>query len=135
MCLTLGKFPSIQAIKNKKPKIAKEDIVVYKLLNKVGKEYSSFFRYMPYKQNTLYTVPRFVKDSCMCYASDNFYGYIEDGLHAYTKMHNFIAYRGKVCIKMTIPKGTKYYISDDGTEIVSLALKTPKQFKNQIKTL
>ena len=71
MCLSLGKFPSTKAVHNKKPKIAKEDIVVYKVLNRYGNKYTSYFRSMQYERDTLYTVPRFSKSSCISYGDEN----------------------------------------------------------------
>lgn len=149
MCLALGTFKSVKAAHSKKPQIAKEDIVVYKVLRKskttvrfgynafrTTVQYVSPHRGVPYIQNTLFRVQRFSKTTVkhrISFENNTFRCFIHEGIHAYTPKKHFPEYHTtKVCIKMIIPKGTKYYVSEDGTEIVSLALKTPKIFRKEV---
>lgn len=103
----------------KRAKIAKEDIICYKvILNKNGRLLSPYQEYRWYK-NKLTSIDEF---TCTTY---NIWKNVYKGLHACTSID-----RAKWSIKFTwgsniqihestIPKGSKYYISIDGKEIVS----------------
>lgn len=139
MCLQLPLFKTEKQAKNARPKIAKEDIVVYKSLSKrlryARVVWQSPFRGMYYKRNTTYTVPELTKrrkhDRFSVYPSTDWSsgkpirGYsssIYKGFHAYT-------YNRIMCIPMIVPKGSRYYISRNGLEIVASSIKTPHRFK------
>jgi len=106
-----------------KPKIAKEDIIVYKTLyySQMERKYKSPF-YDFYCVGKLVKIEKFGFRSILNSYSNKVW-IIDDGLHAYLsieKAQNFMCSDEKI-FAFKIPKGTKYYEND--CEIVSLAMK------------
>lgn len=98
-------------------KVAKEDIVVYKLLTR--KLNRSPFQNMEYKANTVYNVKLGRAEVC------GEISVIYEGLHAYVgkcaRMFSQIEIYNCKVVKMVIPAGTKYALGEKG-DIVSECL-------------
>lgn len=111
--------------RQKRPSTAKEPIVVYKIFRKENNSFYSPYRNVEKKR--VLTENRFSYDK---YVSENLA--INKGIHAclnynVAKKHaNFLdtlCAPWKHCVfKYTIPKGTKYYKSYNGEEIVALKM-------------
>lgn len=133
MCLSLKPQPTRAAVRAIKPKIAKRNIVVYKELKRrfLSNDYGSILRWVSPYQNfvyvadTTYKIPhlkKHISKNKWAWAGRNWDCSIHQGFHAYrTPSHNRI--------RMIIPKGAEYYISEYGREIVSNQLRTPKTMK------
>ena len=99
-------------------KIAKKDIVCWKLFYKKGeKTYLSKYQDTRYYLNKIYTTKRFGTD-----------GYtINEGRHSYStrkEAHRVGSWSNYViAVKCVIPKGAKYYYNRGDKEYVSLAIK------------
>lgn len=125
MCLYIEKnFKTRQQARDftKKPLIAKRNITVYKTLDQVTYlektkktiGYSPFQSYR-YEKGKTYKVKKFSFEivSDVCYWNVK----IHKGLHAFTKSNY-----GSHCVKMIIPRGTKYFLAKKDNEIVSQKL-------------
>ncbi len=127
-------------ITNKKdPYIAAEKITAYKLMDK-----PIFYIFLfSYIRTSLWIlkIPRFAKMSPKkLHNRTGVTNYrIEEGLYAYTTLHeslcSHIEELNIIICEVNIPKGAKYYISEDGKEIVSNKKKITKILKNMIKFL
>lgn len=123
MCLTTNK---------KDPYIAAEKITAYKIMNK-----PIFYIFLfSYIRTSLWIlkIPRFAKMSPKKFYNREIADYmIEEGLHAYTTLHEAMRsyYNGIIICEVSIPKGAKYYISEDGKEIVSNRMKITKILKKK----
>ena len=115
---------------NSEPFIAKEDITAYKIFEKRIRFGIFLFSYIR-ESLWIYKIPRFARMSPE--PSRNFKGryMIEEGLHAYKTLHE--AQRQycffSIVAEVIIPKGAKYYISYDNSEIVSNKMKVVKIIK------
>jgi hypothetical protein len=110
-----------------KPLIAKKDIIVYKMLDLclVNDRWCFVSPYygMEYKPNKTYRVERMQKTI----TNNTWYGLPSWSVNIGRGFH---AYRKPLCRTLNrfiIPKGSKYFISADGSEIVSDRIKTPKK--------
>lgn len=117
--------------------IAKEDIIVYKLLLKRDNKYFTFFQGYPVKLNSL-LIPAPIEGDIII--NDNRYYTIEGGMiHSYAydefkraaqkMLDRLIYYRtvysnvtNSVLVKAIIKKGTKFYIDTSRFEIASESL-------------
>ena len=124
----------------KKPKIAKSDIIVYKMLeiikDKLNYTIFSPYKYMRYVAGETKTCWQFgyrIQD----YLHNGSYVNritIDDGIHAFTtrKQVNetikFLLPCKCFAVKCIIPKGTPYFRGDDN-DIVSLALQMPEKIR------
>lgn len=124
MCLVIKniKTRELARIYTKNPKIAKKDVNVFKVLDENN---NSAYQYFKYEKGTHYyqTGRPF---SFEIYKQESVFNYgwrinINRGLHSFTlkKAAKEILYPNDKIVKMVIPRGSKYYISSDGTEIVS----------------
>lgn len=140
MCLTLNYNNLSAAYKARKnPLVAKQDIVVFKMLKKVGDgrktKYQSPYRTFEYNRGTHYYEEKGNEFGKKVYAS---WGKvtmdINQGLHAYTTLEkaDMEAYRSSnlVIFKMIIPKGSLYYINVNSREIVADNLIFPYNARN-----
>lgn len=105
----------------KKPKIATEDIIVYKILSVYSTHLASPYINFVYDLDRLYET-KFTKSKS--YIGKGYYIYA--GFHAYVSKKsasasdldcNFSTYER--IYKCIIPKGSTYYISSDKSEIVA----------------
>lgn len=115
MCLHTGLLTLKEAKKlKKKPLIAKEDIIVYKVLTWNYKSPYYKFQYRKgyhYSENLNVTLITF---------SSGAYLSVNDGLHAFLcKESSKWTSPSFKSVKMVVPKGAKYYISASETKIVS----------------
>lgn len=104
------------------PYIAKEDIIVYKVLKKVGNKYFTYFQDYPVELNSLLT-PEPIKGDVVI--EDEPYYYIEGGMiHSYvdSKFSEFNSLKSQFLVKAIIKKGTKFYIGLSEKEIASESL-------------
>lgn len=130
MCLTTKAFntraEAREAAKN--PLIAKKDIIVYKGLDKYKDTgYKSPCLKFLWEPGTHYyqTGNKQLGTSILKGWANQWRIYIEEGLYAYTK--NTTVYFGNKLIKMVVPKGAKYFISNNGNEIVATEMIFPHQ--------
>lgn len=120
--------------KQKKPKIAKEDIIVYKVLVNYGNRLHSPYQWYLYKLNELVTIDKFGIDYSRINTKLFF---IYEGLHSYISkelafkeqkswvpIENISVYEG------IVPKGSEYYVSKDRTELVSNNLIIKRKIKS-----
>lgn len=128
MCLRLpNTFKTREKARAVKPKIAKEDIFVYKKLifDTVKKVWHSPVYGMTYLCDMTYTTEMRKRIESLFYGSmHDWIVNIENGFHFYVKKPF-----GRATMRMIIPKGSKYFISADGLQIVSNRVKTPKRFR------
>lgn len=129
MCLIKGQ---------NEPYIAKEDIIVYKAIKKVGDEYFTYFQEYPVELNSL-LIPEPIKGNVLIKYT-GYYNIIEEGMiHSYT--NNFykdfinlekiwVLYKDLVLVKAIIKKGTKFYIDISEKEIASESLYITDEFIN-----
>lgn len=123
-------------ITNKKdPYIAAEKITAYKIMDK-----PIFYIFLfSYIRTSLWIlkIPRFAKISPKKFhirtngvTADYI---IEEGLYAYTTLHEAMRlhHEYNIICEVSIPKGAKYYISEDGKEIVSNRMKIERIYKNK----
>jgi len=99
-----------------KPNIAKEDIIVYKILHK---DYRSLHRRFQYEKNTHYYQTG--KNFTVSYSGSwtgTYRFQIHTGLHSYKSRYCAeINHYGGIIVKFVVPKGAKYY--ENSEEIVS----------------
>lgn len=123
MCLVSKNYKTRkeQRLAANTPLIAKEDIVVYKVLQN---DLTSPHRVFQYERNTHYYQEgkKFGMSKDHVDYADNWYFTIDQGLHAYTS--ELVADRNRSILydriyEMVVPKGSQYYISRCGKEIVS----------------
>ena len=98
----------------KEPYIAKEDIIVYKALVKIGKQIFSPYQDFPYILKKLYQTD-FRITFAPTYISPKL---IYEGFHSYINKKYDIKKWDKV-YKCIIPKRSQYYIASDKEEIIS----------------
>lgn len=96
------------------PYIAKKDIVVYKALNKTGKQIFSPFQQFSYILKKLYQTD-FGITFGQTFVDKKL---INEGFHGYIN-RKYAIFRWPNVYKCIIPKGSLYYISSDLQEIVS----------------
>ena len=102
--------------KRRFPQKAKEDIVCFKVLKRghmVGTTWMTPFRYIPVETNKL-LIAKECKTFSIHYPYNKGKGYIH--AYAFKQFVRTNSYYERV-FKAIIPKGTKYHISRDGTEI------------------
>jgi len=118
MCLATNK---------KDPYIAAEKITAYKIMNKPI-FYIFLFSYIR-TSLWIFKIPRFAKMSPKKLRIADYI--IEEGLHAYTTLHEAMRSHNEdnIICEVSIPKGAKYYISEDSKEIVSNRMKITKILK------
>ncbi len=110
-----------------KPKIAKEDIVVYKAMKKflflISPFYPSIWILNKIKRRKMKSLP-------IAYSTCNtLYYEISNGLHAYLFYKTARNYLACYIYEAIIPKGSEYYISYDGETIVSNMMKIVRKIK------
>lgn len=114
--------------KNLKPYVAKEDIKVFKILQKTDKGYKTPYRgkevelgvIMKPNENVSHTVGNRGYDNCMLCVENGF-------IHAVT---NTVSYdkekvddtENYIVVECFIPKGTEFYLSDDFVEVAAKEL-------------
>ena len=136
MCLIIKeKFKSAMVALeySEKPKIATEDIKVFKVLNNDRRMncIGSPFQYEQYSKGELKTSEKFTFSGTQ-FGDECELG-VEQGLHSYKKL-NFaprsvlLMLESYFIIQCTIPKGTPYFENED--EYVSLALQMPEEFNS-----
>lgn len=130
MCLEILKESHLQC----KPLVARENMIVYKVINKTNASYHRYFKYIP---NTLYRLRKSLKVSkfyihalkeSINYKSET--RYIHEGYHSYKNkpksteitMIDMVSGGVKI-VKFTIPKGAKYFLGIDG-DIVSTSIRS-----------
>ena len=127
MCLYIG---------NKKPLVAKKDIVVYKYVESSDGNYKTPFHAFPVKVNALMVAEGgsgdIAKENCEKYS-------IHGGaIHACT-FSNDSDFEGNTCLKAIIKKGTEFWVQDDFKQVAARSLYitdevvTDKQNTNIIK--
>lgn len=139
MCLNIKKqFDSVGEVTDfmRKPNIATEDIVVYKVLedNYDGSKTISPYRDTEYEIGELKTAPEFGY-SCENAPIDGkivIALFIDRGIHSYktiesAKIGTLNMFDQCFAVKSIIPKGTPYFENDG--EYVSLALQMPNEFE------
>ena len=141
MCLNIKKqFDSVEEVTDfmRKPNIATEDIVVYKVLedNYDGSKTISPYRDVEYEIGELKTAPEFGY-SCENATNDDrdkivIALFIDRGIHSYktiesAKIGTLDMFTQCFAVKSIIPKGTPYFENDG--EYVSLALQMPNKFE------
>lgn len=113
--------------KQKEPLIAEEDIVVYKVFTSEDKSPYQEFDYTPYIGKLLTdTAPEevvYIKDfNGNCIETEVSSGFI----HSYTKLIKAIPianmYEGRKIRECIIPKGTRIFISEFGSQIASKSI-------------
>jgi hypothetical protein len=112
-----------------KPLVAKEDIIVYKVLQTHifnGNKYFSPYRKYPYKRGEHYyqDTKRKKQPFRIFYDGHNHRMHIYVGLHAFLSEKKAKKF-GYFVFKMIVPKGAKYY--KNRTEIVSTDLIFPHE--------
>lgn len=128
MCLIVNKtWKSLKTAKKSSIPVAKEDIKVYKLLQK--RTNLSPYQMAKYEKGKLHESPiiRYIRVSLFPHGC---YYKVEQGLHAYRtieKAKSRFSYQERYCkvVEMIIPKGSKYYIGTND-DIVSNKLYWPK---------
>jgi len=109
-----------------KPKIAKKEIKVYKVLDAVEGEYFSPYKCFQYHKGYQYTTKMSTSFYSISWLNEiNYYFKVEEGLHAYRNVSEikrlYCFGEREVIVEMYIPVGAEYYIGDDG-DIVSTDL-------------
>ena len=106
-------------ISNKKPLVAKKDIVVYKFVQIENGKYVTPFLNTPVKVNTLMVAEDgsgdIVKESCRKYRID------EGAIHACTSSY-YDEFSYNVCLKAYIKEGTEFWVQDDFKQIAARSL-------------
>ena len=110
MCLYIG---------NKKPLVAKKDIVVYKYVESSDGNYKTPFHAFPVKVNALMVAEGgsgdITKENCEKYS-------IHGGaIHACTSS-NDTDFEGNTCLKAIIKKGTEFWVQDDFKQVAARSL-------------
>lgn len=138
MCLIVKKdidcFENVEKL-FKTPLIAKEDIVVYKVLNKVKRKGFSLYAKSPYQGFMYLKGAKYTAELRMDY-DKNMQGYalyIEEGLHAWQSINNgckllYNKENNGFITEMIIPKGSKYFLGIHG-DIVTNEMIWPTYFK------
>lgn len=113
----------------KEPRIAKENIVVYKAMD------CSIFRIFAFSYYRLSLWILGISRSAKMNPKDYYWNryttkyIIDEGLHAFTNLDEAWRFCGGIIYKAIIKKGAKYFLSDDGSEIVSNKMKIVKRIK------
>ena len=107
-------------------KTASKDIVCYKVMYERKRDYApvllSPFIGAAYDYNKLYELSSNIEVvKCFLTGGNDYYGSIYEGFHSYTKLRRAVNFIGAnaIVVKCIIPKGTKYYLSDEYDEYVS----------------
>lgn len=124
----------------KEPKIADKDIIVYKVGKITNKQFISPYQYYSYTKNELQREIK-IHSEITHIINGYYYRVVDEGYHAYLTFRralNSFYLIGKHIGKFIIPKGSKYYIGDDGDgDIVSsqIIYKGKINIFNKIKLL
>lgn len=131
MCLIVGSFIKYNTAKGRRPRIAKEDIKVFKYLRVVRdyknpkiEIYVAPFQHVEYKLNKKYSIARFGRTYTLDSYTNEVVFSINQGFHAYRNIPSMNSYSysyldTKVLFHAIIPKGSRYFISEHGAEIVA----------------
>lgn len=128
MCLTILNIKTRKEAGElaKNPKVAKKDIIVYKVLRRDNTSPYKDFLYQKgreyYRYGKIFKI-KITKD----YWGELWRIKIEDGLHSYTsfKVAGGSKWGNQKVVKMIIPKGALYFENTDKTKIVSSKLWWP----------
>ena len=110
MCLYIG---------NKKPMVAKKDIVVYKYVGGSEGNYETPFQNTPVKVNALMVA----EGGNGNIAKENYEKYVINGgaIHACTSS-NDSDFVGNTCLKAIIKEGTEFWVQDDFKQVAARSL-------------
>ena len=109
MCLYIG---------YKKPFVAKSDITVYKYVSKNGGKYYTACRKYPVTTNEVMKADGNGDVVLNCFNKYRIEGGV---IHACTTTFDN-GFRGKICLKAIIRKGTEFYIQDDLKQVAAKEL-------------
>lgn len=122
MCLIIEGFKTKKEALSFKPKIAKKNIQVWKIVDRTDNpniyisEYKSFIyeKGMHYYQINKKGSPKFGKSAREYIWANNWDLNIHEGLHSFKeKPSPYKIYSDVISIKCTIPKGSEYYESEN----------------------
>ena len=101
-------------------KTAKEDILVYKIID--SKTNESLYRRFKYHRNTLYRLRKRLEIQLNYYVDDGFHSYASLG-KAKEVENDLIFHPFRKVVEFTIPKGAKYIVGRSN-EIVSTSIRS-----------
>ena len=110
MCLYIG---------NKKPFVAKKDIVVYKYVRKQNSYYVTACRNFPIRTNKVLT-PSHISGDIVLDNNDK-YVILGGAIHACTSS-NDNDFKDCVCLKAYIKEGTEFWVQDDFKQVAACSL-------------
>ena len=104
---------------NKKPLVAKKDIVVYKYVTKQNGNYVTACQNYPIQTNNVLTPSHSGEDIVV----SNYHKYVIFGgaIHACTSSYDD-EFKGYVCLKAYIKEGTEFWVQDDFKEVAARSL-------------
>lgn len=118
MCLIVNKIRHLRL----KPKIAKKDILCYKVLTLKSDDIQELRLTSPYMGDTVFSYKSTNCDK-KCLIADHFEEHprlaenkfvIHHAIHSYRKIDDVIIYNNQIVVCAYIPKGTKYWVGKHG---------------------
>ena len=124
-------------ISNKKPLVAKKDIVVYKYVKEQNGIYVTPYQNYPIQTNKVLSASH--KGEDIVDTTYHKYSIRGGAIHAYTSSNDSDWVEGNTCLKAIIKKGTEFWVQDDFKQVAARSLYitdevvTDKQNTNIIK--